>query len=96
MIKHVYKQRLSDLEHNDRKIMWAILVKRLLSELGFHEVWLQQNVGDHRIFYTIFKQCSMDNFIQLWSLYEFFAETRNYICYFWLSLPVLSGITEED
>ena len=35
MIKHIYKQMLSDTEHNDRKTNWAILVKKLLSELVF-------------------------------------------------------------
>ena len=37
MIQHIYKQILSDIEHKDRKINWAILVKKLLSELGFFE-----------------------------------------------------------
>ena len=41
--------------------------KKLLSELGFYEVWLQQSVGDHRIFLAIFKQRIRDNFIQRWN-----------------------------
>ena len=43
---------LSDMERNVRKINWAVLVKNLLAELGFYEVWLQQNVGDHEFFFS--------------------------------------------
>ena len=41
---------LTDIDINDRKINWALLVKQLISNLGFSEVWLQQNVGDVDIF----------------------------------------------
>ena len=41
---------LTDIDINDRKTNWALLVKKLLSNLGFYEVWLQQNVGDVDIF----------------------------------------------
>ena len=47
---YIYNQMLSDMERNVRKINWAILVKNLLAELGFYEVWLQQNVGDQDFF----------------------------------------------
>ena len=56
MIKHIYNQILSDLEHNVRKLIWAVLVKILLVELCFYEVWLQQNIGDHKVFLVLFKQ----------------------------------------
>ena len=45
-ISYIYNTMLADIEENDREINWALLVKRLLSNLGFYEVWLQQNVGD--------------------------------------------------
>ena len=67
MIKYIYNQMLSDMERNVRKINWAVLVKNLLAEFGFYEVWLQQNVGDHEIFLVLFKQRVKDNFIQLWN-----------------------------
>ena len=40
---------LANVEENDRKM--ALLVKRLLSNLGFYEVKLQQNVGEVKMFY---------------------------------------------
>ena len=67
---YIYNQMLSDMKRNGRKINWAVLVKNLLAELGFYEVWLQQNVGDHDFFFffflVLFKQRVKDNFIQLW------------------------------
>ena len=41
-VNAIYKMMLRDLEINDRKINWAILVRNLLSNLGFFEVWLNQ------------------------------------------------------
>ena len=34
--KYIYNTMLADLEENDRQINWALLVKRLLSNLGFY------------------------------------------------------------
>ena len=67
MIKHVYNQMLLDLELDNGRVNWASLAKKLLSELGFYEVWLQQNVGDHQMFLAIFKQRVRDSFIQTWN-----------------------------
>ena len=58
---------LADIEENDRQINWALLVKRLLSNLGFYEVWLQQNVGDVKVFLSVVKERLQDNFIQNWN-----------------------------
>ena len=58
---------LADIEENDRKINWALLVKRLFSNLGFYEVWLQQNVGDVKVFLSVVKERLQDNFIQNWN-----------------------------
>ena len=58
---------LSDIERNVRKNNWAVLVKNLLAELGFYEVWRQQNVCDHECFFVLLKQRVKDNFIQLWN-----------------------------
>ena len=55
---------LSDIDINDRKTNWALLVKKSLSNLGFYEVWLQQNVGDVDIFLILAKQRFKDNFVQ--------------------------------
>ena len=60
---------LTDIEiHvNDRQTNWALLVKKLLSNLGFYEVWLQQNVGDVDIFLILAKQRLKDSFVQKWN-----------------------------
>ena len=47
---------IRDLEISDRIINWASLVKHLLCNFGFREVWLQQNVGDIKVFLSMFKQ----------------------------------------
>ena len=41
-------------------------MKKLLSNLGFYEVWLQQNVCDVDIFLILAKQRLKDNFVQKW------------------------------
>ena len=58
---------LTDIERDDRNQNWALLVKKLLSNLGFYHVCLQQNVGDINIFLTLAKQRLSDNFIQKWN-----------------------------
>ena len=66
-IKCIYQTMLTDIDINDRKTNWALLVKKLLSNLGFYEVWLQQNVGDVNIFLILAKQRLKDNFVQKWN-----------------------------
>ena len=64
--KIVYNLLLHDAEIYPNKKSWVTLLKSLLSELGFYEVWLAQNVGNTDIFLSVFKQRLNDNFIQLW------------------------------
>ena len=45
----------------------VLLVKKLLSNLEFYEVWLQQNVGDVDIFSILAKQRLKYNFVQKWN-----------------------------
>ena len=66
-ITYIYNTMLADIEEKNRKINWALLVKRLLSNLGFYEVWLQQNVGDVKVFLSVVKERLQDNFIQNWN-----------------------------
>ena len=66
-ITYIYNSMLADIEENDRQINWALLVKRLLSNLGFYEVLLQQNVGDVKVFLSVVKERLQDNFIQNWN-----------------------------
>ena len=38
-----------------------------MANLGFYEVWLQQNVGDVGVFLSIVRQRLQDNFMQQWN-----------------------------
>ena len=56
-IRFIYDMMLRDLEVSNRNINWVSLVKHLLcNNSGFREVWLQQNVGDIKVFLSMFKQ----------------------------------------
>ena len=54
-IKCVYNMMLNDAEDHPTKINWAILVRNLLSELGFYEVSVQQGVGNYNLFLSLLK-----------------------------------------
>ena len=56
----------NDFEADDSIINWAALVRKLLCEMGFYEVWLQQGVGDVNTFLSAFKQRVSDQFQQSW------------------------------
>lgn len=66
-INYIYEIMLDDIDSNQRKNNWARMVKNLLGSLGFNEVWLQQGVGDEKLFLKIVKQRLRDNFIQTWN-----------------------------
>ena len=57
---------LADLEEYPNLINWAYLVKDLLSRMGFYDVWLNQGVGNLRLFLSLFKQRLTDNYVQTW------------------------------
>ena len=57
---------LTDLDNYPNKVNWAYLVRDLVSGMGFDEVWLNQGVGDVKLFTSLFKQTLTDNFIQNW------------------------------
>ena len=48
------------------KDCWASKVREILGETGFNIVWLQQGVGDVKMFLMAFKQRLVDLFIQEW------------------------------
>ena len=58
---------LADIDNNNRKTNWALLVKKRLANLRFYEVWLQHSVGDDGIFLSLVKQRLKDNFVQKWN-----------------------------
>ena len=47
-------------------VNWASLLKHLLSSLGFHEVWVNQGVGNYNAFIGFLKLRLTDTFIQNW------------------------------
>ena len=63
-IKCVYNMMLHDAEDHPTKINWAILVRNLLSELGFYEVWVHQGVGNYNLFLSLLNQRLTDTFVQ--------------------------------
>lgn len=64
--KITYTTLVNDNERMPRKSNWASLVKDMLSELGFYEVWLYQGVGNIPYFVSVFKQRLRDNILQNW------------------------------
>ena len=63
-IKLAYQVMLNDIELSHNCVNWASNVKVLLSSLGFHEVWVNQGVGNKNVFLRVFKQRLTDCFIQ--------------------------------
>ena len=47
---------LNDMDTKPTCVNWASKVNFLLSSLGFHEVWVNQGVGNKKAFLQIFKQ----------------------------------------
>ena len=60
-IKHVYNFVLQDIEAHPNKVIWAVLVRNLLSELSFYKVLVQQGVENFNAFISLFKQRLTDN-----------------------------------
>ena len=65
-VRLMYDTMLRDIEINERKVNWAFLVRQLLCNLGFREVWMQQNVGNCNAFLAMFRQRVRDIFVQNW------------------------------
>ena len=63
----MYNVLKSDLESHPNHIGWVYNVKRLLSRLGFYDVWLNQGVGDVNIFLNILKTRLYDIYQQDWN-----------------------------
>ena len=94
-IKSVYNILKTDIENHPNRNNWVSHVKRLLSTLGFYDVWLAQSVGNIKQFISLFKQRVKDVFIQNWES-ELSASTRATFYNTFLSFelqPYLSQIT---
>lgn len=66
-VSTVYKMMLNDLIDFPNKKSWAFHVKHILQTYGFNDVWINQGVGNVRLFINIFKQRVKDNYIQSWT-----------------------------
>lgn len=65
--KRVYDVLKLDAESYPNKVSWVTLLRNMLSIMGFHDVWLQQGVGNVNIFLIMFKQRLQDISMQNWS-----------------------------
>lgn len=63
----IYNTMLQNINNNNRIVNWVSLVRQLLFKMGFGEVWMQQNVGNRKVFLFLFKQRLRDTFIQSWN-----------------------------
>ena len=66
-VKIVYDMLVNDFNTRPNKVSWVKLLHDLLGELGFLKAWIEQNVGDERIFLSLVKQRLKDTFIQNWN-----------------------------
>ena len=66
-VKIVYDMLVNDFNTRPNKVSWVKSLPDLMGELGFLEAWIQQNVGDERIFLSLVKQRLKDTFIQNWN-----------------------------
>ena len=62
----IYRLMLNDIDTRVNTVNWASLLRHLLSSLGFHEVWVNQGVGNYNAFIALLKQRLTDTFIQNW------------------------------
>jgi hypothetical protein len=78
----VYQMLLDDLISQPTATNWAGLVRQLLFQTGFAEVWYAQGVHNIHAFLCIFKTRILDMFDQTWhSDLEDSAKARSYILY---------------
>ena len=61
-IKNAYQLLLNDIANKPNCVNWVSKVNGLLSSLGFHDVWVNQGVGNKRAFLNVCKQRSFSPF----------------------------------
>ena len=57
---------LNDMNIYPNRVNWTSLLRNILCNLGFQDVWLAQGIGNPKLFVKIFKQRVHDNFLQTW------------------------------
>lgn len=65
--KKIYLLLKSDCDRYPNRKNWCTLLKQLLCNLGFYQVWLFQDVGQPKIFLLNVKNRLKDQFIQGWN-----------------------------
>ena len=65
--KKIYLLLKSDSDRYPTRKNWCTLLKHLLCNLGFYQVWLCQDVGQTKIFLLNVKNRLKDQFIQGWN-----------------------------
>ena len=58
---------LQELNMYPNRNSWGKLVKTVLENLGFYNVWLNQGVENENLFLNKFKQHMRDNYLQDWN-----------------------------
>ena len=71
-ILHFHETKFVKIMYNDslnilNKTSWVTLFRDLLINLAFRHVWIQQNVGDKKVFLSLVKQRLVDTFVQNWN-----------------------------
>ena len=66
-VRIIYNMLYNDCINFPNKVTWVMLLRDLLGNLGFMDVWLQQSVGDRVLFLNLVKQRLTDQFIQNWN-----------------------------
>ena len=66
-VRIIYSMLYNDCINFPNKVTWVTLLRNLLGNLGFMDVWLQQSVGDRVLFLNLVKQRLTDQFIQNWN-----------------------------
>ena len=55
-VRIIYNMLYNDCINFPNKVTWVTLLRNLLGNLGFMDVWLQQSVGDRVLFLNLVKQ----------------------------------------
>ena len=66
LTKYVYDVQKQYMEEHENKTNWVGLLRGLLCEHGFGEVWYNQGVGNEDVFMEVFKQRLTDMYGQTW------------------------------
>ena len=66
-VRLIYNMLYNDCINFPNKVTWVTLLRDLLGNLSFMDVWLQQSVGNRVLFLNLVKQRLTDQFIQNWN-----------------------------